>query len=1113
MDDYTGTISPPGMYVKALYDYDADDRTSLSFRQGDIIQVLTQLESGWWDGIVHGARGWFPSNYCAHIHGIKADQLDQDTAQADSEDDDDEDLEEERYFDVVAVQGQQDASDPVGRGRDHEEAAFWIPQATADGRVFYFNTLTGVVTTELPHELSLQTAQTQLGKEHVKSSGAAARRPAELLAGGFERDESADIDQSASDDEDKRRSYISDGVSPTASMNSFNASFAQTRLEQASSSFLSRHAELVDPVSGKTVLDSGLISRDGIPQQNRDAVVLTWGRLIEDVRRAIERYRHVINIGQRAEYVKRAEDISDHIRLLLAAGSGTTDNHTGGRSSLASNQTLYPHLREMMARFSKLVLSTHVAAVDWSMSDTQIKCLQEADAVLEAVLWFIEIARKQRGEEIPRLFPGFVEQSVTELAQPCSPVVIDNDTKHNMDVHDEPKVSLNAAIFQNLHELYQPLSAHLSVLEEQLVLKDKLIGNLLHKQVSDRVCNTCLEVLSLYQPWIAMAKSINTSTLVGAGVGPNVTQYTRHKDAILALVAELVIACQAVAAPLADEWAARRDVPLEQRINYARSVAHELRNTIRHLMHCMHLVLQALNGPSESSKHTTDNGSQIQISSSSSLDIARSQENDSPSRLYTNVDSIKAKKSFGAMPASSIGGVSADGTPAYLRLDFEDEVQYDLKTNPPSVKGGTIIALVEQLTRHDRLNAPFNNTFLLTYQSFTTAAQLFEMLVQRWSLQPPPGLTEAEHQSWTEKKQGPIRFRIVNVLKTWFDLYWMEGTDPVTTALVQRVRRFVEETVATSGTPGTKQLLTVVDQRLRGETPYARRLVPNNIDLPPPIVPKNLKKFKFLDIDPVEFARQLTIIESSFYNKVKPQECLNKTWQRKVEGPGIGPAANVKALILHSNQLTNWVAQMILTQQDLKKRVNVMKHFIAIADKCFAISNFSTLTSIISALATAPIDRLARTWTSINSKITAVLERLRQLMGNTKNFAQYREALQQANPPCIPFFGGSSCDWSSADVMLTCLQGVYLTDLVFIEDGNPSTIKQTSLINFAKRAKTAEVIRQIQTYQNVPYGFKAVPELQTFITDSLKAAPDVHSMYEKSLAIEPREREDEKIAR
>ncbi len=70
--------------------------------------------------------------------------------------------------------------------------------------------------------------------------------------------------------------------------------------------------------------------------------------------------------------------------------------------------------------------------------------------------------------------------------------------------------------------------------------------------------------------------------------------------------------------------------------------------------------------------------------------------------------------------------------------------------------------------------------------------------------------------------------------------------------------------------------------------------------------------------------------------------------------------------------------------------------------------NFSTLTSIISALGTAPIHRLTRTWNQVNAKTNAVLEKMRRLMGSTKNFAEYREALHQSNPPCIPFFGNKS---------------------------------------------------------------------------------------------------------
>lgn len=35
-------------------------------------------------------------------------------------------------------------------------------------------------------------------------------------------------------------------------------------------------------------------------------------------------------------------------------------------------------------------------------------------------------------------------------------------------------------------------------------------------------------------------------------------------------------------------------------------------------------------------------------------------------------------------------------------------------------------------------------------------------------------------------------------------------------------------------------------------------------------------------------------------------------------------------------------------------------------------------------------------------------------MGSTKNFAEYRDTLHKANPPCIPFFGKFNHDFVTA---------------------------------------------------------------------------------------------------
>lgn len=191
------------MYVRALYDYDADDRTSLSFRQGDIIQVITQLESGWWDGVIHGVRGWFPSNYCAVVSSANGDSRDVHTGrELELEDESEEEYGEHELQLNSSGKGNNDGSRfDAGETDSQEEAAFWIPQATPDGRLFYFNTLTGVSTMELPLETpssSNESGPSDRTNVYVPDQ---TRPPAELLAGGYERDEEADF-ESASDAED-----------------------------------------------------------------------------------------------------------------------------------------------------------------------------------------------------------------------------------------------------------------------------------------------------------------------------------------------------------------------------------------------------------------------------------------------------------------------------------------------------------------------------------------------------------------------------------------------------------------------------------------------------------------------------------------------------------------------------------------------------------------------------------------------------------------------------------------------------------------------------------------------------------------------------------------------
>lgn len=197
MNGLAGSI-PGAMHVRALYDYDADDRTSLSFRQGDIIQVITQLESGWWDGIINGVRGWFPSNYCEVISAPSDDgregQVEFGVSGLDNAEESDADYGDNE---LSLLRSQANGSRVhLDSADSQEEAAFWIPQATPDGRLFYFNTLTGVSTMELPMETP--TFINETGPRHSSNVYIPdqTRPPAEMLAGGYEREEDAEDESS-----------------------------------------------------------------------------------------------------------------------------------------------------------------------------------------------------------------------------------------------------------------------------------------------------------------------------------------------------------------------------------------------------------------------------------------------------------------------------------------------------------------------------------------------------------------------------------------------------------------------------------------------------------------------------------------------------------------------------------------------------------------------------------------------------------------------------------------------------------------------------------------------------------------------------------------------------
>lgn len=470
---------------------------------------------------------------------------------------------------------------------------------------------------------------------------------------------------------------------------------------------------------------------------------------------------------------------------------------------------------------------------------------------------------------------------------------------------------------------------------------------------------------------------------------------------------------------------------------------------------------------------------------------------------------------------SAASSFKEEDIPWYLQLEHGDEMIYDRKGSP---RGGSIRALVEQLTHHDKLRPDFNTAMLLTFRSFTDARELFDLLVDRFSIQPPEGLTPEEFQTWTEKKQKPVRIRVVNILKTWLENYWLEddveeaannsnntssgsssflstnssSSSSSRNLLLDSMNKFAVQ-LNNRKFPGASTLLNLIDRRTKNKEPSFKRIKSNPSPKPPPILPKSLKKIHLLDVDPIEMARQLTLREFKLYVVITAQECLNRGCGNRgskssaasttSSTSGTTPVNQNKIgeFIHNSNHLTNWVSFMILKHNEPKKRATTIKFFVEVSDYCREMNNFSSMTAIISGLYSSTIHRMKKTWELVPTKTRTKLDSMNQLMNSTRNFNDYRDMLNSVCPPAVPFFG------------------VYLTDLTFTEDGNPDYLQNDSrIINFAKRMKAASTIESIRQFQQMPYNFEEINEIQSFLKQGFENAPPIEEQYNTSLNMEPR---------
>lgn len=134
------------------------------------------------------------------------------------------------------------------------------------------------------------------------------------------------------------------------------------------------------------------------------------------------------------------------------------------------------------------------------------------------------------------------------------------------------------------------------------------------------------------------------------------------------------------------------------------------------------------------------------------------------------------------------------------------------------------------------------------------------------------------------------------------------------THIFERIKEFVS-IEAVVGFAAAKQLMVHIERAVRQGLAIAMfnanafqqkrgdvtKVTPSTPSGTPPasIIPKSKEKLKMSDIDPLEMARQLTLMENRLYTKIRPIECLQRSRDVKSD-----TADNISSVIQFSNRVS-----------------------------------------------------------------------------------------------------------------------------------------------------------------------------------------------------------------
>ncbi|KAJ3083341.1 hypothetical protein HDU99_010808 [Rhizoclosmatium hyalinum] len=405
------------------------------------------------------------------------------------------------------------------------------------------------------------------------------------------------------------------------------------------------------------------------------------------------------------------------------------------------------------------------------------------------------------------------------------------------------------------------------------------------------------------------------------------------------------------------------------------------------------------------------------------------------------------------------------------------------------IKGATPDKLIERLLDPLSFDNKYLQAFMLTYPAFMTSRSLMDLIAQKHR-----EFMAIKSKMEDKGYQTPIILRFVNAIKTWLEGYWSDfQEDPTLVADINSLLETIKDEKLNSIVKSVlTRKLTNEDQshQLVKSTPpkgivpkqLMKRYSPENQSVQATIKQFDDVKLNILDIDPLEMARQLTLMEAELFVNIKPREFLDMAWMKdnkEIKSP------NITRMVHWSNHVVQWIATEILSvKENHKLRAQVFERIISLGHQLEKLNNFNGVREVLAAIESSAIYRLKKTKSLVGAKHMKMLDDLLRVASSEHNYKNLRARIHSANPPIIPF------------------PGVYQSDLVFLSTCNKN-ILDGGLVNFHKFQKEAGYILEFQTYQKTLYNFEVIVEIQDMVK-SFKVFTEEEA-YSHSLLCEPRQ--------